>query len=277
MPDVTQTANRAYRKRRPGVILAFILASGLAPASDPPAGLVKRIAARETENAAARDNYTYRQRVRVDEFDKRGVIAGEYREVRDIIFLPSGERSERFVGKPLDTLDRLKLTDEDFRDIREVQPFLLTTGQLFLYETRFRGEETIDGIDCWVLSIAPRQILEGQRLFDGMIWVDKSDDSIIRSEGQAVPQILRSRSENLFPHFTTIRRKLDDKYWFPVETYGDDTLPFRNGPLRMRYGFFDGSKWITDRAVMPIHRHSHARRSRQIKSRSRHKQHLMRR
>ncbi len=234
MPDVTQTANRAYRKRRPGVILAFILASGFGLASDPPADLVKKVAARETEDAAARDHYTYRQTVRVQEFDKRGMATGEYREVRDVIFSPSGERTEHFLSKPSNTLHQLQLTDEDFRDIREVQPFLLTTDQLFLYETRFRGEETIDEIDCWVLSLAPRQILDGQRLFDGMIWVDKRDYSIIRSEGRAVPQIMRSKYENLFPHFTTIRRKLDNKYWFPIETYGDDTLPFRAGPLRMR-------------------------------------------
>ena len=80
---------------------------------------------------------------------------------------------------------------------------------------------------------------QGQRLFDGMLWVSKADFGIVRAEGQAVPQILSTRQENLFPRFTTIRRKVDGKHWFPVFTFADDVLPFRNGPqrerLRIRY------------------------------------------
>ncbi|MGH9666465.1 MAG: hypothetical protein ACRD9L_18725 [Bryobacteraceae bacterium] len=192
------------------------------------------MAARESENAAARDNFTYRQTVEMDELDKRGVIGGAYHEVRDIIFSPAHERTEEFVGKPRNTLHRLILTAEDFRDVRNIQPFLLTSEQLFLYETKFRGSENIDGADYWVLQIEPRQILDGQRLFKGLLWIDKSDFSIVRSEGQAVPQILSMKQENLFPHFTTIREKIDGSHWFPVKTYGEDTLAFRTGAQRVR-------------------------------------------
>ena len=192
------------------------------------------MAARESETAQAQSNYTYRQSVSIDEFDGHGAIAGDYREVRDIIFSPKQERTEQMVGKPTDRLTRLKLTEEDFRDIREVQPFLMTTEQAFLYETKFRGEEAMDGVDCWVMQVRPRQILDGQRLFDGMLWVSKQDYSIIRSEGEAVPQIRTLKNENLFPHFTTLRQKVEGGFWFPVTTYADDTLGFRTGPQRIR-------------------------------------------
>ncbi len=138
------------------------------------------------------------------------------------------------VGKPYATLTRLKLTEEDFRDIREIQPFLLTKDQAFLYETQFRGEENMDGEDCFVVQIRPRQILDGQRLFDGMLWVSKKDYSVIRSEGQAVPEIRTLKTENLFPHFTTVRQKAEGDFWFPAVTYGDDTLYFRGGAQRVR-------------------------------------------
>lgn len=203
-------------------------------ADDPPADLVRRVAVRETETARQQSNYTYRQSVTIEEFDGHGVKSGDYREVRDIIFSPKQERTEQMLGKPSNTLTRLKLTEEDFRDIREVQPFLMTSEQAFLYETRFRGEETMDGVDCWAIQIRPRQILDGQRLFDGMLWVSKQDYSIIRSEGEAVPQIRTLKSENLFPHFTTLRQKVEGGFWFPVTTYGDDTLYFRTGPQRIR-------------------------------------------
>ena len=202
--------------------------------ADPPADLIKRIVARETETALAQSNYTYRQTVTIEEFDDHNVPTGRYREVRDVVFSPQGKRSEEFVGKPDKNLKRLIMTDEDFRDVREVQPFLMTAEQAFLYESRFKGEETMDGVECWVVQIQPRQILSGQRLFEGMLWVSQADYSILRSEGQAVPQIHSTKSENLFPHFTTIRKKIEGDLWFPVVTYADDTLYFRTGPQRIR-------------------------------------------
>jgi hypothetical protein len=111
---------------------------------------------------------------------------------------------------------------------------VLTEDRLWNYETKFRGDETIDDVDCWVLQVRPRQILQGQRFFDGMIWVDKKEYNIVRMEGQAVPQIRTTKTENLFPRFTTIRKPLDGKHWFPVYTYADDTLHFRTGPQRIR-------------------------------------------
>lgn len=195
---------------------------------------MKRIAAVETAAQQAQANYTYRQSVTVEELDAHGAVAGDYREVRDIIFSPTEQRTEQFVGTPQKRLKHLQLTDEDFRDIREIQPFLLTTEQAFLYESRFRGEEQMDGVDCYVVGIRPRQILDKQRLFEGNIWVHKKDFSVVRSEGQAVPQMVTTKSENLFPHFTTIRRKVDGEHWFPVTTYADDTLYFRSGAQRIR-------------------------------------------
>jgi hypothetical protein len=203
-------------------------------AQSPPQDLPRLVAQRELETEQERQNYTYRQTVVIEELDNRGVRVGEYREVRDIIFSPEHERTEKFIGSPFRSLKRLTLTDEDFRDFREVQPVLLTPDQLWIYETRFRGEEKVDDVACWVLQVRPRQILAGQRLFDGLFWVSKADCSIVRSEGQAVPQILTTKSENLFPRFTTLRRPIDGKNWFPVHTQADDTLWFRTGPQRIR-------------------------------------------
>jgi len=222
--QIARTVARYWR-------IVLILASS-AQAAEPPANLLRKAAARETETAREQANYTYRQTVTLEELDSHGALAGEYREVKDVIFSPTQERTEQMVGKPTITLRNLKLTEEDFRDIREIQPFLLTNDQAFLYESKYRGEETIDGVACFVLEIRPRQLLDGQRLFEGLLWIDQSDFSILRSQGQAVPQIRTTKQENLFPHFTTIRRKVAGNYWFPVMTYGDDTLYFRSGPQR---------------------------------------------
>lgn len=229
-----QTSVSVIRNGRIGLIVTSALfISGLC-GEEPPANLVKRVIERETETQLVQSNYTYRQTVTVEEFSPKGVRSGQYQEIRDVIFSPAHDRTEQVLGSPRNTLTRLKLTEEDFRDLREVQPFLLTKDQAFLYETRFRGDERIDGKDCWLIQIKPRQVLQGQRLFAGMLWVDKADFSIIRSEGEAVPQIVTTHSENLFPRFTTIREKVDGGFWFPAVTSGDDTLQFRTGPQRMK-------------------------------------------
>lgn len=202
--------------------------------SDPPAGLLRRVAEREAENERERQHYLYRQTVVFEELDSRGVKTGEYREVREIIFSPESERIERVTYGPVNTLRRLTLTPEDFRDLREVQPLLLTPDRVWNYEARPRGEEVVDGVECWVLQIRPRQILEGQRLFDGLLWVSQSDAAIVRLEGQAVPPLYRGGKENLFPRFTTLRGLVDGRHWFPVHTFADDVLPFRTGPQRIR-------------------------------------------
>ena len=217
-----------------GFILTSVLFAPPARAQDPPAGLPKLVAHRETETEAERNEYMYRQTVTIDELDDHGAARGAYREVRDIVFSPQHERTEEAVGRAENRLKYLLLSDEDFHDIREIQPLVLTEERLWNYETKFRGEETMDGVDCWVLQVRPRQILEGQRFFDGMIWVDRKEYNIVRLEGQAVPQIRTTKTENLFPRFTTIRKPIDGRHWFPVYTYADDTLPFRTGGQRIR-------------------------------------------
>lgn len=236
--NAAQPIPKAARKPPGELCIALILASAIfAPplrAQEPPANLAKLAAHRETETEAERNQYMYRQTVTLEELDSHGGIRGDYREVRDVIFSPTRERTEEIIGAPRNGLKNLILTEEDFRDIRDIQPLVLTDEQLWNYETAFKGDETVDEVNCWVLQVRPRQLLEGQRLFDGMVWIDKKEYNIVRMTGRAVPQIRTLKAENLFPQFTTIRKPFDGKHWFPVYTYADDTLQFRGGPQRER-------------------------------------------
>jgi hypothetical protein len=218
-------------------LFLFTLASSWLPAQNPPQNLVRDVAEREAHNSEKRAHYAYRQEVQLEDFPGGGQQGGHYHETRDVIFSPAGERTERAVGEPQSHLARLVLTAEDFDDIRNIQPLLLTPELLPRYEVRFRGEEHMDGHDCWVLQVRPRQILQGMRLFDGILWAEKTGLNIVRSEGQAVPPVYSHAegkdSENLFPRFVTTRSQVDG-FWFPTLTFADDTLPFRSGPLRVR-------------------------------------------
>lgn len=217
--------------------IAFIVAfNTFAAPTEPPPDLARRVAQREATSEAERSRYTYKQWLTFEEFDSRGRKGGLYQERREVIFLANGERTEQMIGRPNSTLKILRLTEEDFHDMREIQPLLFTSDRLSFYETKFKGDELIDGVDCWVLQVRPKQILEGMRMFDGVFWIDKRDYSIVRSEGRAVPQLRSTRigKDNLFPYFTTLREKVGD-FWFPVLTFADDTLDFSSGPLRVKF------------------------------------------
>jgi hypothetical protein len=235
-----------------------MLASGpLATAAlgdEPPPNLAKLVAAREGAAAAERDHYTYRQTFVLEEIPERRTKPGFYKEIRDVIFSPDGEKTLKLVEPPVDRLERLRMTEEDFRDIYEVQSLLLVPDLLFLYQTAVKGEEEMDGIRCWVLHVRPRQVFSGQRLFEGLFWIDQQDYSIIRSEGRPVPQ-LRSKTagkENLFPAFTTLREKIGE-YWFPVYTHADDTLDFSTGPIRVKMSirYRDYKRFGAESKVLP--------------------------
>ncbi len=218
-------------------LASFIAAPCSLLAKEPPPDLAKRVAHRETQTAIERSHYAYTQSVRLQELDKRGIQAGEYREVREVIFSPAGDRTEQFSVPPVSHLKNLVMTDEDFADIRNIQPFVMTDDQLWIYDVQYKGEEpagdstATGGADCWLLSIRPRQILSGQRLFEGMLWINEDDFSVVRAEGKAVPEIITSKQENLFPRFVTMR-KLVNGFWFPAVTSADDTLWFRSSPIR---------------------------------------------
>lgn len=216
------------------LVRSIIAGASLQAAETPPTDLIRKIAHREDETVQERGNYAYRQFVLLQELNDRGGEVGRYSETRDVVFSPEHERSEKLISLPLQNLKNLKLTDEDFRDLREIQPFVLREESVRNYDVKFRGEENMEGQDCWVLQIRPKQILQDQRFFEGMLWATKKDFSIVRTEGQAVPQIYSLHQENLFPRFTTIRKPVNGNFWLPWVTYGDDTLPFHSGPLRIK-------------------------------------------
>lgn len=239
-----------HKYARKSCVVLLTVSVCILSAQEAPPGLARKVAHRESATQAERNQYAYRQIVRLQELDSKGALAGEYREVRDVIFSPTRERTEQMIGEPVLTLKRLILTKEDFQDIREIQPFVLTDDMLFIYETTFRGDEPVDGMDCWVLQIRPRQILDKQRLFDGMLWVKKDDYSVIKSEGQAVPEIRTTTSENLFPRFRTVRKPVNG-FWFPTLTSADDTLYFRTVAQRERLTiqYSDYKKFGVDTSV----------------------------
>jgi hypothetical protein len=213
----------------------YLFPGASARAQDPPAGVLKRIAENGSRFQQERARYTYRQSFEFYEFNKRGVPSGSYREVRDINFTSDGERTEEFIQGPANHLKLIRMTAEDFSDLRDIQPFVLTNDTLWRYKATYRGRETIDGRECFVYRIEPRQVLEGQRMLDGQIWVEADTLQVIRAVGQPLPQHHSTTDANLFASFATEYAPIDGEFWFPVRTFADDYLPFPSGAQRVQY------------------------------------------
>jgi len=224
------------------VVLVFVssLAFAQGPAKlrheDPPIpvdDIIKKFSEKEKGFKIARGNYTYHQSVRVQTLTGNERVTGEYYVESDIVFDSSGKRTERITKAPPNTLQTISLTPEDMQDIREIQPFVLTSDDISKYTLKYLGKEMIDEIDCYVFDVAPTKMEKNQRYFQGQIWVDDKDLQIVKTYGKAVPD-LRKGQENLFPRFETYREQIDGKYWFPTYTRALDTLQFSSGAQRIR-------------------------------------------
>jgi hypothetical protein len=198
------------------------------PQGTTPEEIIKRFASKETEFAKARDQYTYRQDVKVQTVDG-DTVDGEYHEVFDVMFDGKGKRIENVVFAPQSNLTKIYMSQEDFEDIRHKLPFVLTTEDLPQYNILYVGQQQEDELHCFVFDIAPRQIEGKKRYFQGRVWVDGHDFQIVKTYGKTVPDIRKHHGdeENLFPKFTTWRQQIDGLYWFPVYTKADDELHFK--------------------------------------------------
>jgi hypothetical protein len=205
------------------------------PKDTTPEEVIKRFAAKESEFAKAREQYTYRQDVKVQTVDGE-TVDGEYHEVFDVIFDPKGKRSENVVFAPQSSLTKIAMSQEDFEDIRHRLPFVLTSEEIGEYNILYVGQQQEDELHCFVFDIAPKQIEAKKRYFQGRVWVDDHDFQIVKTYGKVVPDKVKKHGndENLFPKFTTWRQQIDGLYWFPVYTKADDELHFKLGDVHIK-------------------------------------------
>ncbi len=200
---------------------------------DPPKGItsqdiIQKFAAKEREFREARDQYTFRQDVRVQTLDG-DTVTGEYREVFDVTYDNQGKHLENVVFAPQNSLTEIMMSPEDLQDIRHLLPFVLTSDEIPEYDILYVGQQQEDELHCYVFDIAPKKIENKKRYFQGRIWVDDRDLQVVKTSGKTVPDIRKKNNENLFPKFTTWREQVDGRYWFPAYTMADDTLHFRKG------------------------------------------------
>lgn len=201
----------------------------LNPPSTPPEEIIRQFAEKESQFQEALNHYTYRRVAKVQTLNDDNKVDGEWYQVDDVIFDPSGKRTEKTVYAPESTLQRVMMSPSDLQDIQRGYPFVLTKEAIPEYDVKYVGRQKVDEIDCYVFDVSPKQIQKGKRYLLGRIWVDSTDLQIVVTNGRMVPDDTRKGSEDLHPPFMTWRAQVDGHYWFPVYTKGEGILHFAGG------------------------------------------------
>src|SRR5271157_2673722 len=119
-----------------GSAVPCLAADGPDPSPDE---IIRKFAAKEAEFRKARENYTYRQSLKMEEVDGSGRVEGKWEMVSEITFGPNKKREEKVTYAPMVTLKNLILSPQDEQDLRSVQPFVLTTEDISKYDIQYNG------------------------------------------------------------------------------------------------------------------------------------------
>src|SRR5262245_47241219 len=204
----------------------------------PPEEIINRFTKKESELREIWKEYAYVQESKLQVLGPADTISGEYFQVSEFVFNDAGTRIEKIIKAPPSSLDQagLTMTAEDKNAFINLQPFALAAEELPNYFVSYVGKEKVDDLNTYVFDVIPKvmsnkkeldklkkQKIEG-KFFQGKIWVDDEDLMIVKTAGKTVPEFGQR-----FPKFETYRENIDERFWLPTYTYGDDILDFDSG------------------------------------------------
>lgn len=172
-------------------------------------------------------DYVYTESILMQELNGDGQPVGDYQQINDITYSPGGQKQITCTFCPQPTLKDIGVTEDDITDMFNMNMYTISVDDLPEYNIAYVDHEPLDEITAYVFTIAPKKIEKGKRYFQGKVWVDDHDLMIVKSQGQVVPEQVDKHGNvtNYFPPFTVWRQKIDGKYWFPVYTLMQGSVP----------------------------------------------------
>ena len=195
--------------------------------------IISAFAAKEKDFRQALEQYTYTRDVTVSARCQGGQ-PGVYHLNVDVTFDKKGNRLEKMKAVS-STLTCISITKEDLDAFRNQSLLLLTTEEIQNYQVNFVGQQQRDNARFYVFDVSPTSALTGKLYFEGRIWVDARDFSVVGSQGTVGTNREKKHKgeENLFPAVTTWRGQIDGRYWFPTQTRAKDVLHFSTGDVQI--------------------------------------------
>lgn len=193
--------------------------------------IVKTFTANEAAFRNALPGYAFNRSATFQTIGLGGQVSGTFRRDSFLSLTPEGARGEKILFAPISTLTDITVSAADIDNLNGVDPFAIDPAVASQYNFTFLGTEKIDELNLYVFDVAPKIAPDPkkvkQHFFQGRIWVDEQDLTIVKSKGKAVPE----QKNEKFPILETWRENVDGKYWFPSFTTGDDELVFDSGQV----------------------------------------------
>lgn len=200
--------------------------------------IIKKFAANEASLKSTFLSYSFSLDMTVQTLDANSVT-GEVRRRADITHDAKGKRSERVSFQTVSTLQGVSLSVEDYDDADVAGLGLITPDSLNEYYIRYLGHQSVDQLSTYSFEVAPKK-LNKKGLFQGRVWVDDQDFTIVKTCGKVMrTDSVATRSNarqplNVTPTFAIYREQIDGKFWFPTYMRAEDYLEFRRGGVAIR-------------------------------------------
>src|SRR6201998_2324619 len=221
----------------------------VAPPDLPPAQIINALKKKEDLYQAERPLYSYRRRIRIQEFGPDGKPAGEYNATYQGVRSSSGQLYEKALAAPESSLQYIQFEPDDAHGIGNVPAFPLTTDQLAKYNVKFLNSEKVDEIDCYIFEVHPKTLDRKHPLFDGIIWVDQKYLEVVKTYGKWITDLGPMRSGSLpFNMYETYRENVEGKYWFPNYSRSEDVYKLQGHDVPVRVTI----KWSDFKPYPPV-------------------------
>ena len=196
------------------------------PPPIPEQEIIQRFAANENAMKQALNNYVYTQSVRYEEeTDPVGTLSAS----GDTYFKPDGQRYWRVTKVGTPSLHIQKYSLQDLMAMTAVPTFFLTPDELSNYSFLYAGQQQLDQLNTYVFQVKPKLLSRSKRLFEGAIWVDDHDFTIVRTWGKFELEVEPEGNHLPFTMFETYRENFEDKYWLPTYISAEDEIATSDG------------------------------------------------
>lgn len=201
-----------------------------APPPLPSDQIIQRFTQNEDLNKKAYDADMMNQSVKVEELVSNGglfELDGEQYTKTD------GQRYESVLKQPTSNLHYTEFSIEDVEFLAGLKLFFLTTEELPQYKLSYEGKQKLDEISAFIFRVQPKQ-RTSKPLFDGVVWIDDQDFSIVKSYGQFVTDTGNFARTFPFQMFDVYRENIQGHLWLPTYIRSDSDVKSPQGTVPIR-------------------------------------------
>jgi len=207
------------------------------PPPIPESEIIRKFAANEDVMKKQYDGYSFARTIRIEELTDPG---GKFVMSGVVYTKPDGARTLRVEKQAESNLKQTDFTLEDVRIIAQLPLFILTSEEIPNYTFTYAGQDKLDQLNTYVFQVKPKQLSRKRRFFEGAVWVDDRDLTIVKSYGKFIGELAGNGTKLPFTMFETFRENFQDKYWLPTYTRSDDFMENEKvGELHIRMVIHD--------------------------------------